>query len=129
MIKELLVIIWATLGIALATGLYFWLREKDDRIFGGIPRSPLWNKVRNEFIKENPFCAICGKTENRIVHHRQPYHLFPELELKKFNLVTLCESAGMNCHITFGHLGNFKSYNPRIGEDIQIWSGKVKNRP
>jgi hypothetical protein len=80
---------------------------------------------------ENPKCEVCGKTDRRVlaVHHKKPFHLFPHLELDPTNLVTLCESAGMHCHITFGHLGNFKSYNRDIGSDLDAWKVKIENRP
>jgi 5-methylcytosine-specific restriction enzyme A len=102
--------------------------NRDYRMFGA-DRSSRWSHVRNEHIKKFPECAVCGKTENLTVHHKKPFHVFPELELEPTNLVTLCESAGMHCHITFGHLGSFKSYNGSIEDDIKNWNLKVKNRP
>lgn len=104
--------------------------NKDYRLFGSL-RSPEWSRVRNAFIAKNLQCAVCGKTDKKVlaVHHKKPFHLFPHLELEPSNLVTLCESAGMHCHITYGHLGNFKSYNKDVEEDIKIWHEKVKNRP
>lgn len=57
----------------------------------GKKRSSKWDKVRDDFIKLNPSCAVCGSTKNLQVHHKKPFHLFPELELDVNNLVTLCE--------------------------------------
>ena len=106
------------------------LFNRDYAMFGTL-RSPKWSEVRNAFLKENPRCAVCGQTAKKhlVVHHKKPYHKFPLLELLKNNLETLCESPGMNCHITFGHLGNFKSYNQFIEEDINIWKQKISTRP
>ena len=101
-------------------------------IWRGIPlgagRSSAWSKLRKEWLEENPQCTICLKTKNIIPHHKKPFNKFPLLELEKFNLVSLCESGGMNCHITFGHLSDFKFYNPNIEDDVLIWKEKIKNR-
>lgn len=105
------------------------LVDKDYRMFGAA-RSSRWPMARAQFLSMpgNKACAICGRDKNLNVHHKKPFHLHPELELDPTNFVTLCESAGMNCHITFGHLGNFKSVNTSIDGDIKIWHEKVKNR-
>lgn len=91
----------------------------------GASRSPKWSTVRNQFIKDNPICAVCGKTKNLTVHHKKPFHLFPKEELNPKNLVTLCESRGMNCHITFGHLGNFQHFNETVDIDVLVWNRKL----
>ncbi len=110
-----------------------WLKRlfsRDYRLFG-MARSSKWAGVRDKYLREHPSCAICGVSDKKrtVVHHKQPFHLHPNLELDPTNFVTLCESAGMNCHITFGHLGNFKSVNQSIDEDIKLWNTKVTNRP
>ena len=89
------------------------------------PRSSKWKAVRNNFIKYNGCCAVCGKTENLVVHHKQPFHLFPEKELDPTNLVTLCENDILNCHYVIGHLMEWTRYNPDIEEDIRIWKNKL----
>lgn len=89
------------------------------------PRSSKWKAVRNNFIKEHGCCAVCGKTENLVVHHKQPFHLFPEKELDPTNLVTLCENDILNCHYVIGHLMEWTRYNPDIEEDIWIWKNKL----
>lgn len=65
------------------------------------------------------------------VHHIRPFHLHPDLELDPANLVTLCEAdkGGANCHLLFGHLGNFKSFNVEVVSDASHWSEKIKHRP
>lgn len=110
----------------------------------GKERSPKWDKVRDDFIKLNPCCAVCGSTKNLQVHHKKPFHLFPELELDPNNLVTLCEgkkpglvkrfllAAHMvaedpgNHHLNIGHNGHFKDYNPNIDSDIQKYKNIIE---
>lgn len=76
-------------------------------------RSSLWRKVEKEFLEENSECAACGSKNRLNVHHIKPFHLFPELELEKSNLITLCMSKN-ECHLRLGHGSNFKSYCPEI---------------
>jgi hypothetical protein len=95
------------------------------------PRSPLWATVRKEHLAKFPCCAACG-SENKIeVHHIKPFNLFPELELDPNNLVTLCESwkKGVNCHLLFGHLGDYRSYNEKVLDDSNAWLEKLINKP
>jgi 5-methylcytosine-specific restriction protein A len=95
----------------------------------GMPaRSPKWAGVRKQFLKWNPTCAACGSKENLEVHHVKPFHLFPELELAPENLVVLCENGG-NCHLTFGHLKNWKSYNLAVRQHAILYLDLVKKRP
>lgn len=94
---------------------------------GGMQRNSQWSKVRNEFLKRNPYCAICKTKKSLQVHHCRPFHLFPEEELNPNNLITLCEDK--NCHLRFGHLYSFKSFNPNIKEDAKVWKDKILNRP
>ena len=89
-------------------------------------RSPKWSNVRKDHLKQYPQCMACGRDSKLEVHHIKPVHLFPELELDPSNLVTLCADP---CHITFGHLMNFKSYNKTVEEDCAVYLNKVKNRP
>jgi hypothetical protein len=65
------------------------------------------------------------------VHHIKPFHLHPELELEPKNLITLCEnkSDGVNCHLLFGHLGSFRSFNVRVISDAIEWKAKILSRP
>ena len=88
-------------------------------------RSPEWNSLSKTFVKQNPLCAVCGCKDKVVPHHKKPFHLYPQLELDPANLVTLCPK----CHLLIGHLGSWKSYNPEIEMDVQVWSVKVRNRP
>jgi len=89
-------------------------------------RSPKWSNVRKEHLKNNPNCAACGRDKKLEVHHIKPVHLFPELELDPSNLVTLCADP---CHIVFGHLMNFKSWNSNVVIDSDLYLNKVNNKP
>lgn len=106
-----------------------WLRQLFglDPLFGGVPRSPEWPRVRAEHLKMEPACVITGETTNLEVHHIRPYHLHPELELVHTNLVTLTTKHGsLNVHLWFGHFGNFKDrYNINIREDAPIWKERL----
>ena len=88
--------------------------------------------MRREFIKQNPRCAACG---SRIlpklqVHHRKPFHLFPELELVEENLIVLCEDGPMNtnCHGLIGHCGNWSDYNENVVTDAEHQRSMLANR-
>lgn len=89
-------------------------------------RSPRWTNVRKEHLKNNPSCAACGRTSKLEVHHIQPVHIAPEKELDPSNLITLCDSP---CHLIFGHLMNYKSWNNNVINDCLVYLNKVKERP
>lgn len=93
----------------------------------GAKRSSRWLQIRKEYIKNNPYCRCCGGKDKLEVHHKKPFWLFPKLELEFSNLITLCEKK--LCHFTIGHLYSWKSYNPNIDKDIEIWNRKVAERP
>lgn len=103
-----------------------------DAIKGKAPlsatRSPQWPKVRAEHLKKNQTCAVCSGDRTLEVHHIKPFHLQPDLELNPTNLITLCESKdnGINCHLAFGHLGNYKNANPSVVKDAKAWNKKLK---
>jgi hypothetical protein len=97
-------------------------------VFASKPRSSKWKKVRAAHLEINGMCLACGGRVSLEVHHLMPYHLAPELELEPSNLITLCESAS-HCHWTFGHLLNWRSYNPNAKADAIAFFDKVLNRP
>jgi len=76
-------------------------------------RSPKWAKLEKEFVKHNPLCAACGAELRIQVHHIQPYHLHPELELEPKNLIQLCMGPN-ECHFLLGHGASWKAYSPSI---------------
>ena len=100
----------------------------DDRTLGAA-RSSNWSAVRRAFIDAHPFCAVCNKRGTLLspneAHHKEMFNLRPELELEISNLITLCR----RCHLIFGHLGNFRSYNVDIEVDARIWRDKLRLRP
>jgi 5-methylcytosine-specific restriction protein A len=91
-------------------------------------RSGSWTKVRNEFLKLHPHCAVCGIRTMLEVHHCIPVHLDRDLELDPRNLLVLCEGP-CNCHFVWGHLMNWRSYNPTVREDVYAFVEKVLKRP
>ena len=94
-------------------------------------RSNHWPTVRKQHLALHPVCEMCGGSEKLEVHHRRPFHLHPDLELDPSNLVTLCEAkkVGANCHLLFGHLGNYRSWNVDVIKNAREWAEKIKNRP
>ena len=105
------------------------MAEHPDLRTNGKQRSTHWPKVREAHLHQQPDCQVCGVTKNVTVHHLQPFHLFPSLELDPLNLITLCEGPGVNCHLLFGHLNNFSSYNVDCLEDAEAWREKIEQRP
>lgn len=82
-------------------------------------RSPHWSHVRAVHLHNQPTCAACGGTDDVEVHHKQPFHLHPNLELDPGNLITLCEKPGHDCHYVFGHAFNWHGYVPTVEEDAR----------
>ena len=92
------------------------IRKIKDPGSHGEKRSKEWSKVRKKHLEKEPFCAACGGENKLQVHHCEPFHLYPELELDPNNLITLCENKNKD-HLKVGHLGNFKNYNPNVKHD------------
>lgn len=94
------------------------------------PRSKDWPRVRDTYLAMHPICELCSSSKRLNVHHKVPFHMDPSKELDLTNLITLCESGvlGKNCHLLFGHLGNFKSVNPDVIPDVGIWKMKLISR-
>lgn len=106
-----------------------------DKIKGKVPagmkRNPQWPRIRKQHLIAYPRCEACGGKDDLEIHHIQPFHLNPNRELSFTNLITLCESKknGVNCHLFFGHLGNFRSYNEFVAPDCVKWKYKITTRP
>lgn len=92
-------------------------KARDKAVGHGMERSPKWGAVQKLHLKLEPSCACCGSTKQLQVHHKKPFHLFPELELDLNNLITLCMEGDKDCHLNIGHGGNFKDYNPEVAQD------------
>ena len=96
-----------------------------EHIVKRIKRSSKWNKTRKAHIKKHKYCEICGKKKDIQVHHVVPFHVNPELELEPTNLISLCGRH----HLTFAHIGYWKSWNENIREDCKLWKIKFEERP
>ena len=109
--------------------LFAALRDAAAIFFQG--RSSRWPAVRRAHLEEHPRCELCGGKKSLNVHHVLPFHTHPGLELEPGNLITLCEKShldGLNCHLLFGHLGDWKAFNPHVQEDAPEWRKKILAR-
>lgn len=88
-------------------------------------RSSEWKTVRKLHLDREDHCQACNKTSKLEVHHIIPVHINKTLELEPSNLITLCE----RCHLVFGHLSDYRSWNENVVEDSSHYSKKVRNRP
>ena len=93
--------------------------DRDAHVGHGMARSPKWPGVQKLHLKFHPVCEACGSTKKLNVHHKHPFHLFPQFELDMNNLITLCMDPEKECHILIGHGDNFKDYNPDVETDSQ----------
>jgi len=84
-----------------------WLRRQTDDLFG---RAGAWARVRREHLAKEPTCIACGRDEELEVHHVQPYHTDPALELDPKNLATMCH----DCHYSVAHAYDWKSWRPDV---------------
>ena len=91
----------------------------------GLPRSTMWRKVRDEHLRNNPACAVCGRKKNLVPQHVVPVHVDPSLELSPENLITLCEGPSFNCHLFFGHFRDWTKSNPDVRRDAEHWRGRL----
>jgi 5-methylcytosine-specific restriction endonuclease McrA len=82
-----------------------------------VRRLPSVRKAMSTHRKENPRCAYCGRSEKVHVHHLVPVKARPDYAAFPWNLMTLCAKR---CHITVGHMGNWKTYNKAAEEVCRI---------
>ena len=115
---------------------FAWWENVRDRIDGKAPkgakRSGSWRRVRANHLASDPNCAVCGSMRRLTVHHCVPFHIAPDLELEPDNLITLCQKgrfSGLDCHLIFGHLGNFRGVNPMVRGDAAAWSFRLGRGP
>jgi 5-methylcytosine-specific restriction endonuclease McrA len=90
-------------------------------------RSSKWRAFRKRYIENHPACALCGSYVAVEVHHIQPFNIAPELELDETNCISLCEykKFGVNCHLLFGHHGNYRKINKDVLADVASWRLKL----
>jgi len=112
--------------LSISVGIYKWPAPQSV----GVARSSSWDKVAAIHLEKNPTCACCGGTKKRQVHHIQPFHDSPELELEPANLITLCTDGpcNLNCHFVIGHLGNTKCSNPNVVQDAAYMLKRFSSR-
>lgn len=93
----------------------------------GVARSNDWPKFRKIHIKKN--CECCDRKATILkplqLHHKKPFHIYPELECDLNNVITLCG----DCHLLIGHLMNFKSFNESVREDAALLKSRIDKRP
>ena len=103
-----------------------WWNNRDSLRTLGAVRSAGWPRVRLNHLKMNPTCSVCGGDDKCEVHHVKPFNKYPNLELDPGNLITLCSKTGRECHFIFGHLYDFKKWNPEVEEDAKKWNDKLQ---
>jgi 5-methylcytosine-specific restriction protein A len=91
----------------------------------GHDRSPHWPAVERAHLRAEPRCRACGHPGPNDVHHVVPYHVDPARELDPTNLVTLCRT----CHLVFGHLHDWSSWNTNVIRDADRYRARVRSRP
>lgn len=84
-------------------------------------RSPKWPAVEHAFRKDHPACVACHGIDHVQVHHKQPFHLHPELELEPSNLISLCMGPN-ECHLVIGHGDSFRCWNPNVEKDAAAFA-------
>lgn len=98
----------------------------DNRTFGA-QRSGQWSSVSKAYIEHHPQCEMGMHNPTLLnplnVHHIQPFHEHPELELDKNNLIVLCRFH----HFIHGHLKNWSRSNPQIRKDCKTLNDRIKN--
>lgn len=95
---------------------------KGARFAGEPPRSSKWPEVRKAHLEIEPTCQVCGCNKKLNVHHIMPFHFDESKELDPDNLITLCQDPKHECHIRFGHFGNYATkYNPNIKVEAPLW--------
>lgn len=104
---------------------YNLLRHKARDLSVSKKRSSKWHTVQKNFLIKNPCCAICGSIKKLNVHHKKPFHLYPELELEESNLITLCMDK-RECHLLIAHGDNFSYFCPNLEEYIKQYKSGEK---
>lgn len=88
-------------------------------------RSPKWSAFRDRFLQANRECVACGTNEQLEAHHVIPFQLRKDLELSEKNLIALCRT----CHLYFGHLKDWSSWNEAVRNDAAVYRSKIRARP
>jgi 5-methylcytosine-specific restriction endonuclease McrA len=91
----------------------------------GVARSPKWSEVRKSHLASQNKCQVCLSKKKLEVHHVIPVNVDASKELDFSNLITLCRP----CHLLFGHLGSWYSWNDDVRLDALAMRGKILRRP
>ena len=77
----------------------------------------LWvvRKAMKEYHADHPECEYCRRNEKVQTHHIVPVSVSPSEADDKKNMMSLCAKR---CHLTLGHMGNFKTYNKNVLETV-----------
>lgn len=94
-------------------------------MFEILSRSPKWYIVRHKHLLKQNFCQACGTKRRLQVHHIVPFSVDASKELDENNLITLCKS----CHLVFGHLMDWRSWNTEVVNDSMVYYNKILNKP
>lgn len=94
-------------------------------------QSRRWRSIAARHLREYPACAACGSTSRVRPHHVIPVSVDPSRQYDHSNLLSLCESYthGVNCHLFFGHGGQWDTYNPNAIADAFSWRAARTIRP
>ena len=94
-------------------------------------RSPKWAALEKKLLAAHPYCAVCGHRIRKQLrgHHIIPVHVDPARELDPANVVILCQGDTVNCHLLFGHLLNWDSWNEYVAKDAAAWNTAITHRP
>ena len=87
----------------------------------GQPRASGWTKLSREWIGEHPDCAVCGTKSGCVPHHIFPVHKFPDRELDKRYLITLCPPH----HLLIGHGMNWRLWNRHVVKDAKFFRNRI----
>lgn len=95
----------------------------------GVQRSSSWASVRNNFIKRNPLCAVCGK-KGTLFKPNEAHHiiLFSQDQTKELdpqNLITFCREH----HYEWGHYFSWKSWSANVRQEVADFRKRVDARP
>ncbi len=109
------------------------------KVFGGIDKmmATFTDKATGKLKSLPEIIKLVGKAADRQggtkkveVHHIQPFHIRPDLELDPSNLLTLCEAKryGVNCHLAWGHAGDYRAVNTDVERDAERWASLLDRR-
>lgn len=99
-------------------------------LVAGVPRHPDWPKKSRAWMAAgHGVCEVCG-SKATVVHHLWPFHFYPELEMEEWNWHAVCEGEGrsLNCHLTIGHSGTFRAFNPNFVVDAALMRQRIAER-